>query len=854
MTAVSGDAPSQVLSVYRDRVAASGSRYDELLSTDGINPASAGLAERIEDLGATALRSRKALARRHLQDDGVTYGTSGPGAPRAGRWPLDPLPVVLDGAQWSALAIGLEQRAHLLDLILRDLYGPRRLIAERVFPGAAVFGHPGFIPQADGTVPTDRRALVLPSTDLVRDADGAWRVLGDRAQAPSGAGYAMADRRIVARTMPKLYRDTDLARLRGFFDDVRLAMHDAARRVDGTPRVVLLSPGPLSETAFDQAFLAALLGFPLVQAEDLMMRDGKVWARTTGREERVDVILRRVDSAWSDSLDLRSDSRLGVPGLIEAVRTGAVSVVNPVGAGALENPALVPYLNDACRMLLGEDLRLPGLRTWWCGDPEQAREGLERLPELVLKQAGERSRFGWDLSSAELDAVRADIAAEPWRWSLQESAPMSTVPVITSDGLAPRRFVLRAFGVGLQDEFRFMPGGLGRVATDDTTRMVSNVVGGQAKDVWVLSGDGVTPAPGEQDAFSSTLLPGMDLRQLPVSPRAAEDLFWLGRYAERAETGTRLLLVADDLVADTMGRSGSPGAAATDVLLEAIWSVTTVRPSQEVEEHEPGRFDTAAVTEHLRTLLQSADRVGTVAYAIGRVVDTAQAARELLSVDTWLVLGRLEEIVQQEDYDGGLQPTITQLLQSLIALSGLSAESLVRDLIWAFLDSGRRIERAQQTVALLRHTLAAERSPINDGQVIEAVLRATDSLITHRRRVGAGHDPASPAGVAVDLLVQDTTNPRSIAYQLERMVTTLNQAPEASVNDELEELVTLVGEFNIEDGLLHGRAGLRQLLGELDQRLRRLSDRIDATHFARRATQQALPGAGLADPQRRPYV
>ncbi|TWE12735.1 circularly permuted type 2 ATP-grasp protein [Rudaeicoccus suwonensis] len=875
MTALTRDDTSEVVGTYRQRLADLGAPLlDEVLTADAVRPASVDLVDRVNALGVDVLRARKAAARRYLQDDGVTYGVSADGN-RSGQWRLDPLPVVIPEDEWRSLRAGLQQRAELLDLVLRDLYADRRLLRERVIPARAVLGHPGYLPQAVASVDPAKRQLILPCADLVRSSGGDWVVIGDRAQAPSGAGYAMADRRIVGRTMPGLYRHTELSRLRGFFDDMRLALTDAAAESVAQPRVVLLSPGPLSETAFDQAFVASLLGLPLVQSQDLTMRDGRVWLRTTGRLEPVDVILRRVDSEWTDPLDLLSASRLGVPGLLEAARTKAVRIVNPIGSGVLENPALLPYLDDAARLLLGEPLRLTSVRTWWCGDKERSREALDRLPELVIKRAGSHTRFGWELTQDEVDATRAQIADEPWAWSLQEQAPMSTVPVISGDGLWPRHFVLRTFGVGTESEYRFMPGGLGRVAVTESSRMVSNVIGSQAKDVWVLSAGETAVDHHEPSGWSRELLPGFATGNVGLAPRAAEDLFWLGRYAERAETGSRLLLVADDLVADTMGRAGTTAAAATEVLLKAISALTTVpftapSPSSSSvtgtshgtpaeagtsgasdEASRPGGSDELAF---LQRLLSEGHTAGTIAFAVGRLIDAARAARELLSIDTWLILGRLDRALQDElPADGHLQPVVSQVLESLIALSGLSAESLVRDLIWSFLDAGRRVERAQQTVALLRHTVATDRAPITDGQVVEAVLRATDSLITHRRRIAGGQGPASPLHVAIDLLLRDRTNPRSVAFQLDRLALALDAVPDSTISQAISQMRQSIADFDIDAGVDLQRQGLGDVLASLNGDLRALASQIETTHFVRPATQQALSGGDLSTVGGRSY-
>lgn len=839
----SDDASTGVIEAYA-HLLQEGSGGDEFLISDTLRDGNEALAARVDALGVNGLRARRATVRRAIEDDGITYGGA-PGSKRAGRWSLDPLPTILSGSEWQRLETGLAERAQLLDEILTDLYTDQRLISTGVIPAEAILGHRGFIHQAIGTRVPGPNQLILPSIDLGRDSDGEWTVIGDRSQAPSGAGYAMADRRIIARAMPALYRDTPIARLRGFFDDMRFALMDVSPHHDRSPRVVLLSPGPDSETAFDQAFLSALLGFPLVQSEDLSTRDGRIWMRTTtGDYERVDVILRRVDAGWADPLELRSGSRLGVPGLIEANRRGHVAVANPVGAGILENPALLAYLPQLSRAILGTSPRLSAARTWWCGDAQHRREALPQLDKLVIKaisrDTGFVTRFGWELSQDELADQRARIEAQPWAWALQDPVSLSTVPVVTNDGLMPRRLVLRAFGVARDGNYRFMPGGLGRLSTDSSSRMVSNALGGQAKDIWVLAADETAgPELFTPIGNATAQLPGLAAAEVAVAPRVADDLFWLGRYAERAEAATRMSIVADDLLADTMGRTGSLGAAATRVFLDALSAVTTVRASdsQEGVSHDQ---------ELLRTVLVGPG-TGTISYAVRHLIRSSLAVRELLSSDTWLIVSRLSRVIEPDEgsEEQPLQPVLAQVLESLIAVAGLGAESMVRDQVWAYLEAGRRIERAQHTVTMLSHTLAEERSPVIEGQVIEAVLRATDSVITHRRRLSAGHSDGGPVPGALALLLSDRSNPRSVRYQLDQMVAAMSHAPNRDLDERIAAVTTTIATMDLEELTRGKRAALRTTLGELGTELHELAAEIERVHFVRRANQMSLTGGGL---------
>lgn len=805
-------------------------RPDELLDGPGFAP----VDDAIDDLGFGGLLTRRAQARRFVADDGITYGTGRDGG-QGRNWAIDPLPLVIGADDWAGIERGLRQRATLLDLVLTDLYGERTLVRDGILPPEAVAGHPGFVRAVDGLRTPGRHQLFHVATDVVRTGDG-WQALSDRAQAPAGSGYAMATRRITSRVLPGPHREADLARLRGFFHTMSEGLIDLAPDTGELPRVVLLSPGSESDTAYDQAFLATLLGLPLVEAEDLEVREGRVYRRTTGREEAVDVILRRVDAEWCDPLDLRGDSQLGITGLVEAVRRGTVTVVNPLGSGVLENPVVAGRLGAAARHFLDEDLLLPTVPTLWCGDDAERREVLDRLDDLVVKPlartGGVASIVGASLSGAERDELRARIDAEPWAWAAQERVAPSTAPVVTNHGLAPRELVLRTFAVGRPDAYHVMPGGLARVARVDGQSVISNSTGALAKDVWVL-------ADGRSDEPVTRTRRAAPTRQVEgLAPRAAEDLFWLGRHAERAEATARLLRVADDLVEDNSRRPGTPGHAAMAAILRATTQVTRVEPGFEGPDADERIADPRPL---LRTLMIDGEQTGTLRYCVDRLVRNAQGVREMLSLDTWVVLSHLERTLSEElPEDAALQPVLVRAQESLLALAGIMAQGMIRDETWAYIDAGTRLERAQHTVSLLRAALAVERPPVIDAQVTEAVLFAGESVITHRRRTMAGTGPSSPVSSTLQLLLLDAANPRSVAYQLNRLQEDLPLMSDSVGVAVCGELVGRLAEADVEPLGGHSRTELTELLDGLRDDLSNLSKGIQRRHFRRQAPRRRM--------------
>ncbi len=467
--------------------------YDEMLTPDGrVREHWAHAGRVIDELGLDELNLRHRETRRLLDDDGVTYNVYGDDASTPTPWALDPLPVLVSSQEWATIERAVVQRAQLLNLVLADLYGRRDLLRRGLLPAEVVFAHPGFVRQCDGVRLPGSQQLFTTAVDLVRDPAGGFTVLADKTQAPSGAGYALENRVVVSRVFSGMYRDAQVHRLAPFFRMLRTALQVIAPPAADDPRIVVLTPGPASETAFEHAYLASYLGYALVEAADLTVRDGRVWLRSLGRLEPVDVILRRTDAVFCDPLELRGDSVLGVPGLVEASRLGAVSIVNTLGSGVLENPGMLPFLPGLAEHLLGQQLLFPSVRTWWCGDPEGRRHVLAHLDQLVVKPIARTlgtTLLPSELSGEARDDLRARIEARPGMWVGQEHVEMASAPALGATGLEARRSVLRAFAVARHDSYAAMPGGLTRVAPSSNGSRISNQTGALSKDTWVLASE-----------------------------------------------------------------------------------------------------------------------------------------------------------------------------------------------------------------------------------------------------------------------------------------------------------------------------------------------------------------------------
>ena len=842
-------------------------RFDEAVGPDGrLRDAWQQLAPSLDRLGLDEVVRMRHEASRLLDAAGVSYnvGSAAGAAHAADRdrtWELDPLPLPLGAREWKSLSRGVSQRAHLLDLLLADLYGPRSLIERGVLPPEVVLGHGGFVPQVDGVRTPGPHQLLQYAADLARTAGGGWVVEGDRVGAPSGAAYALENRAVVSRLFPGVYRDAQVQRLSPYFRALRRALQEAAPLNVESPRVVLLTPGVHSETAFEHAVLATRLGFPLVVGSDLTVRDSRVWVRTLDRLEPVDVILRRVDATWCDPLDLRSDSRLGVPGLVAAVRKGTVTVVNSLGSGVLENAGLMPFLPAVARALLGEDLLLDSVPTYWCGESASCDHVLNNLDTLVLKmlsaESGGRSVFGSELTTGQRAALSERITTEPWAWAAQERVEPSWVPTVVGRELQQRQLLLRAFSVAHGGEYQVMPGGLARVAPEPDSLRISNSEGAITKDVWVLAGEP------EQES-DSWLLAGPNAEALEssatLSPRVAENLFWLGRHAERAEGTIRMLRVVHGRNNDFLNAIDAAGAECLRTLLTAVTEVSSTYPGF-VGEGAAARF--ASPDAELLSLVVDRERAGSVAFSARNLTAAALEVRDQLSQDTWLVLGDLDRSFDELEHlaatvtsvrrravlESRSQDVLTRALQSLLALAGLQAESLVRDQGWRFLDVGRRIERAQNLTSLLHATLSPRLLPAAEWLVIESVLQTAESIVTYRRR----YPGRARVATVLDLLLLDAENPRSVAFQLERALDDLWRLPGGATGDgsphkQLSEVLATLRDLDTarlatpEPG--DGRPELEQALSALGGGLRGVADALEAMHFRHQAPPRPFVGVG----------
>ncbi len=788
----------------------------------------------LDRLGPWELARRSEHIQGMLRDAGVGYNRFDAPEQPLQPWPVDPVPLALSSQEWREVELGLQERAELLDLVLQDLYGPRDLIRRGLLPPAAVFAHQGFLRPCAVSPGEPRPRLTLYAADLVRDATGQLRVVGDRTQAPSGAGYALANRAAVSRVLPSLFRESRVHRLTPFFTALRGALLGSVSDAEDEPRGVVLTPGARNETFFEHSYLADRLGFGLVTGPELTVRRGRVFQRSLGRLQPVHVILRRVDEDFCDPLELRPDSYLGVAGLLQSWRLGQVALANPLGCGALENAALLAFLPGIARHLLGRELRLESVTTWWCGEPQALERALEQLPELLLKPVdrglgAHRPVLGSELDAAGLARWRAELSARPHRYVVQQALRPGTTPTFMDGSLAPRASVLRAFAVADQGGYTVMPGGLTRVAPGAGDVVVSSQWGASSKDTWILASEpqkpptGAWPQPdfGPRPAAVGALTAG-----------AADQLFWLGRYAERSARESRLLM---EVLRWRQARQEGlplPGGLG-DALLALLAQVTATRlkpaapsdgsPALAVLLARPSRRGTLA--GHLAALLRNIEGLRGLLPGPAR-----PAAEELRRASAELAAG-----------DDGVAAALGALLLPLAALRDACDHAMRRDAAWLFQDLGRATERALGSLALARGVLRQSLEVLPRERLLEAALAAAGGLDAHRR----GFGEHSGAADKLHSLLADTHDPASAGFQFRRLEAQLAELPpteQASAREELAEaLLETRAALPSAQALATGEnAALVQALANAEKSLRQFAERLEGCYFSEGPLPQQL--------------
>ncbi|MCL6706555.1 circularly permuted type 2 ATP-grasp protein [Pseudomonas sp. R2.Fl] len=728
---------------------------DEMLDADGrIRPVWQKFVSSLNAMPEQELHERFARADRYLRDAGVFYRAYDTSENSERAWPFSHVPVLIADREWEALSAGIVQRANLLEAVVADIYEKNRLVEEGFLPPALVASNPEFLRPLVGVKPAGGHYLHFCSFEIGRGPDGNWWVLADRTQAPSGAGFALENRVATTRAFSDIYAETHVHRLASFFGAFRNALQGHKQHSDD--RIAVLTPGTANETYYEHAYIARYLGIMLLEGEDLAVVNGRVMVRTVAGLKPISVLWRRLDAAYADPLELNNSSHIGTPGITQALRDGMVTFVNALGSGILETRAFLAFMPTICRHLLGEDLILPTVATWWCGQKSEREHVSRNIDRMVIGPAysclpffddNGRSVLGSSLRSTARDSVAKWLETEGNKLVGQEVVTLSTTPAYVDGKLQPRPMSLRVYAARTENGWQVMPGGFARIGSGDDVAAIAMQRGGSAADVWIVS---------DKPVEHTTLLPTSDSfsRNMPGSlpSRAADNLFWLGRYIERAEGTLRIL---------------------------RAWH------SRFAEAADPDQPLLADVTRYLKGLDVEMDSEKGVPPSLLRDIDSAVYSasniRDRFSPDGWLALKDLAKTARR--FHERVKPgddaahAMTILLRKLAGFAGLVHENMYRFTGWRFLTIGRYLERGLHMTRLLGHLTRAD---VPDG-ALDMLLEIGDNVMTHRRRynVNTAHLTVT------DLLALDPLNPRSILFQLNEIRTEVEQLPNAMTNGQM---------------------------------------------------------------------
>ena len=728
-----------LLNTYKESI----NSYDEVLDQNGqVKPYWQGLFDTLEAIGISELELRNQEIVKKLKENGVTYNVYGSNKESNRAWKLDPIPFLIHESEWKTIEEGLKQRARLLDLILKDLYGPQTLIKNAIIPAELVFDNSGFLLPCFDIRQKHDKQLLNYAVDLARGPDGKMWLLDNRTQAPSGAGYALENRIVMSKVIPELNKKTYRKRLSPYFSQLQQTVDSLGNNSNENPNVVFLTPGPGNETYFEHVYLSSYLGYTLVQGNDLLVRDGFVWLKSIDQLERVDVIIKRLDDSWCDPLELRRDSLLGIPGLLQVIRLGNVSVVNPPGTSVLENYGLMAFMQNACKFLLKEPLLMPSVATWWCGQAKELKFVLENLPKLIIKKTnrkqGFRSIYGRLLTIEQLAELKNQILESPKDYVAQEEVSLSTTPSFINGTIEPRFAALRAFLIADGEDYKVMQGGLTRSSAVKGKFEISNQLGGISKDTWIISD---TPTeylekPVERKNTNNQL-------NNSLTSRNAENLFWLGRLCERTMALRSFLKIILNRLNENVTKHGNKQPEFLVVLLKSLTHLTQTYPGFVGKEPKEGEevFDNEAIFEdpivELLLLINDPTKPGSVVYNLQSLLNTINQVSEKWNHDTRRIINLVEDSLlalknTNTNNINYVNHGLDKLHIRLFSFYGNINETLPRDNGFYLLEAGKNVERILSLLSVFRSTFNFKKIEEEEAVLMEAILENHHLLAQYR--------------------------------------------------------------------------------------------------------------------------
>ena len=754
--------------------------FDEMFDKNcNVKPHWKEIYDNLERVGIKQLEQKQIEIDWRLEENGVTYNIYNDPEGTNRRWNLDPIPFVLENEEWEEISKGLKQRAKLLNLIFKDLYTEQKLIKEGIIPAEIIFGHKGFIPEVFNFENTDYYTMKYYAADISRGPNGKFWVISDKTQSPSGLGYAIENRLTMNSILNDLYPKVEILKIARFIEDFKIMLKNNSSKNNENPLITLLTPGPHNETYFEHSYLSSFLNLTLVQGEDLLEKNNQLWLKSLSGLKRVDAMIRRVDSAYCDPLELRSDSQLGVAGLVNVIRKNNISMINPIGVGILENIGLNPFMKNIAKFLLNEELILPQIATWWCGQKEELDFVIKNIKTLMIKKInrtdGIEIHIGNNLDEQELSDLIKKIQRNPSYYVGQEIIDFSTVPSFHKGKIEPRNAVIRSFAFLNKDEFKVMPTGLVRVSASKDSLVVSNQKGGTSKDLWIL---------GKNEEFTGNNVfknrEVIDSRLENISTKRAENLFWLGRYLNRAITVARMIRFNLKSMLNINRYDDNTNAKkATKILNTSLTHLTMTYPGFLTEN------DIKPIVEII-DLIQNSNRAGTLSFSLHMLGSINTNVKNILTMEAW----RIFEKMQKEWLSYGKQQIITnrehiseldKLLIYLMAYKELIDESIFKEQGLILYDIGCKIEISQLLISKLRSLLTNKLDMLLEYDVLDSLLNSYESYNSYR----AYYKSSLEISNVLEFLLFNTKYPKSLIYIIEELLSDLNDLPNNIKNSHL---------------------------------------------------------------------
>jgi uncharacterized circularly permuted ATP-grasp superfamily protein/uncharacterized alpha-E superfamily protein len=836
------------------------SKYDELLtSKKTIKSDWKILLDNLLTIGSKQLAAKQAEIDWLLAENGVTYNVYNDPKGLNRPWNLNILPFIIQQQEWDLVEKGIKQRSEILNLVLNDIYGKRELLKNGIIPPEVVFAHRGFLRSCDQIQYKTAKQLLVHGVDLARGPDGRMWVVNDRTQAPSGMGYALENRFSTSKVIPELFNHINVKQPSEFFKDFNQLLISSALTNKENPMVVILTPGPHNETYFEHTYLSSFLGYPLVKGNDLVVRHGKVWLKSLKGLKQIDVILRRVDDAFMDPLELREDSYLGVAGLLEVVRLQNVAIINPIGSGVLENPGLIPFMKNICKYFLKEDLILPQIASWWCGQEKERDYVLSDLPAFVLKRIDRSHResiyFCEFLSKKELKKLRKEILANPNHFVAQEKIYFSTAPNFVKEKIEPRKILCRTFSIAKGDEYSVMPGGLVRVAAEREDLFVSNQRGGTSKDFWVVSDQNQN----NLQSYSWNKNISNNLTSInDVPSNTAENLYWSGRYVSRTLVTGRYIRMVLNQMTNVQYNERETDSENLKILFNSLTTITSTFP---------GFFDKINREELMNNPLKEIlsvtideTRTGSFAQGLLSFINSYYSLRNLWSKDMWRVFDSIDktwkDFKEEEDYTiYTMTKFFDKIITMLMAFMALTEESIMvkQGLLLYFI--GLQIEQATMTIEKFRALIIVNHEEDLEYEILESLLTSHESLNIYRY----SYKSYLSLENVFKLLLMDDEYSRSLTYQVHRLKKDIYRLPNNLTTNELtacqihiEKAITKVETIEISDLLKidedsNMRVKLDTFLSELSDIFHKTSMSISDTYFNHSQQQKQLVNRNITN-------